>query len=65
MDYPLSEDRKYFLIGTMLDLVALVLSALTAGFVDSPVLSVLFTFFITTISVIVYSVVDKTTEADN
>ncbi len=65
MDYPLSEDRKYFLIGTMLDLVALVLSALKEGFVDSPVLSVLFTFFITTISVIVYSVVDKTTEADN
>ncbi|GMR25062.1 MAG: hypothetical protein BMS9Abin39_0338 [Ignavibacteria bacterium] len=61
---PLSEDIKYILIGTVLGLVALVLSALTAGFVNSPILSILFAFFITTISVIVYPVVDKTTEGD-
>jgi O-antigen ligase len=52
----LSEDRKYILIGAVLGLVGLVLSALTAGFVNSPVLSILFAFFITTISVIVYPV---------
>ena len=52
----LSEDRKYILIGAALGLVGLVLSALTAGFVNSPILSILFAFFITTISVIVYPV---------
>ena len=52
----LSEDRKYILIGAVLGLVGLVLSALTAGFVNSPVLSILFAFFIATISVIVYPV---------
>jgi O-antigen ligase len=61
----LSEDRKYILIGAVLGLVGLVLSALTAGFVNSPVLSILFAFFITTISVIVYPVNYKTTKADN
>lgn len=61
----LSEDRKYILIGAVLGLVGLVLSALTAGFVNSPVLSILFAFFITTISVIVYPIIDKTTVADN
>ena len=55
-DCRLSEERKYILIGAVLGLVGLVLSALTAGFVNSPVLSVLFVFFITTISVIVYPV---------
>ncbi len=55
-DCRLSEERKYFLIGAVLGLVGLVLSALTAGFVNSPVLSILFAFFITTISVIVYPV---------
>jgi O-antigen ligase len=50
----LSEDRKYILIGAVLGLVGLVLSALTAGFINSPVLSILFAFFMTTISVIVY-----------
>jgi len=55
-DCRLSEERKYILIGAVLGLVGLVLSALTAGFVNSPVLSVLFAFFITTISVIVYPV---------
>lgn len=64
-DCRLSEDRKYILIGAVLGLVGLVLSALTAGFVNSPVLSILFVFFITTISVIVYPEIDKTTEADN
>ncbi|RKY92255.1 MAG: hypothetical protein DRQ13_10560, partial [Ignavibacteriae bacterium] len=52
----LSEDRKYILIGAVLGIVGLVLSALTAGFVNSPVLSILFAFFIATISVIVYPV---------
>ena len=52
----LSEDRKYILIGAVLGLVGLVLSALTAGFINSPVLSILFAFFIATISVIVYPV---------
>jgi len=55
-DCRLSEERKYFLIGAVLGLVGLVLSALTAGFVNSPVLSILFAVFITTISVIVYPV---------
>jgi len=55
-DYRLSEDRKHILIGAVLGLVGLVLSALTAGFVNSPVLSILFAFFIATISVIVYPV---------
>ena len=64
-DSRLSEDRKYILIGALLGLVGLVLSALTAGFINSPVLSILFAFFITTISVIVYPLIDKTTEADN
>ena len=61
----LSEDRKYILIGAVLGLVGLVLSALTAGFVNSPVLSILFVFFIATISSIVYPVIDKTTNADH
>lgn len=61
----ISEDRKYILIGAVLGLVGLVLSALTAGFINSPVLSILFAFFITTVSVIVYPVIDKTTKADN
>lgn len=61
-DCPLSEDRKYILIGAVLGLVALVLSALTAGFVNSPVLSILFAFFITTISVIVYPVNSEKTK---
>jgi O-antigen ligase len=52
----LSEDRKYILIGAVLGLVGLVLSAMTAGFINSPVLSILFAFFLTTISVIVYPV---------
>jgi len=46
----------------VLGLVALVLSALTAGFVNSPVLSILFAFFITTISVIVYPVNSEKTK---
>jgi len=40
----------------VLGLVGLVLSALTAGFINSPVLSIFFVFFIATISVIVYPV---------
>jgi O-antigen ligase len=55
-DCRLSEDRKYILMGAVLGLVGLVLSALTAGFINSPILSILFAFFITTISVIVYPV---------
>jgi O-antigen ligase len=58
-----SEDRKYILIGAVLGLVGLVLSALTAGFVNSPVLSILFVFFIATISVIVYPV--KSNQVNN
>jgi O-antigen ligase len=61
----LTEDRKYILIGAVLGLVGLVLSALTAGFINSPILSILFAFFIATISVIVYPVNDKTTETSN
>ncbi len=64
-DCRLSEDRKYILIGAVLGIIGLVLSALTAGFINSPVLSILFVFFITTISVIVYPVNDNKTEADN
>ena len=56
-------DRKYILIGAVLGLVALFLSALTAGFVNSPVLSILFAFFIATISVIVYPV--KSNQVNN
>ena len=62
-DCRLSEDRKYILIGAVLGLVGLVLSALTAGFINSPILSILFAFFITTISVIVYPA--KNNLADN
>jgi O-antigen ligase len=64
-DCQLSEDRKYILIGAVLGLVGLVLSALTAGFINSPILSILFALFITTISVIIYTVNDNNTEADN
>jgi hypothetical protein len=60
----LSEDRKYILIGALLGLVGLVLSAMTAGFVNSPVLSILFAFFIATISFIVYPMGEKTMKAD-
>ena len=61
----LSEVRKYILIGAVLGLAGLVLSAMTAGFVNSPVLSILFAFFITTISFIVYPEDDNTSEVDN
>ncbi len=64
-DCRFSEDRKYILIGAVLGIIGLVLSALTAGFVNSPVLSILFAFFITTISAIVYPVIDKAAETDN
>jgi O-antigen ligase len=61
----LSEYRKYILIGAVLGLVGLVLSALTAGFINSPILSILFAFFIATISFIVYPVIDKITNTDH
>jgi O-antigen ligase len=64
-DFRLSEYRKYILIGAVLGLAGLFLSAITAGFINSPVLSILFAFFIATISFIVYPVNDKTTLADN
>ena len=63
--FRLSEDENYILIGAILGIVGLVLSALTAGFINSPVLSILFAFFITIISVIVYPVIDKNTAVDN
>ncbi len=46
----------YLLCGAVLGEFALVLSALTAGFVNSPVLSVLFAFLIAFISAIVFPV---------
>jgi len=61
----LSEDKKNILIGAVLGLVGLVLSALTAGFVNSPVLSILFAFFIAIISTIVYPANDNTIETKN
>ena len=51
----LDEDRKMILFGALLGEAALVLSALTAGFVNSPVLSVFFAFLISTISAITTS----------
>lgn len=61
----LSEDRTYILIGAVLGIAALVLSALTAGFVNSPVLSILFSFFISTISFIVYPANEKTSQVND
>jgi len=61
----LSEDKTYILIGAVLGIAALVLSALTAGFVNSPVLSILFSFFISTISFIVYPANGKTAQVND
>jgi O-antigen ligase len=59
----LPEINKFILIGVILGETALVLSALTAGFINSPVLAVLFAFFISTISAIVYPVNSEKTLA--
>ncbi len=45
---------KDITLGTLLGFIALVLSALTAGFIDSPVLSILFAFLISVLSSILY-----------
>jgi len=51
--------KLYLLLGAVLAELALVLSALTAGFVNSPVLSVLFAFLIAFISAIVFPVAEE------
>lgn len=51
-----TETNKLILIGALLGVTALVLSALTAGFINSPVLAVLFAFLITIVSATIYPV---------
>ncbi len=45
---------KIIVTGILLGFTALILSALTAGFIDSPVLSVLFAFLIAALSSVIY-----------
>ena len=52
----LSDQDKLFLTGIILAEIALVLTSITSGLVHSPVLSVLFAFFIAVISSYVYPV---------
>jgi len=50
----LSPLYKDITLGSLLGFLALVFSALTAGFIDSPVLSILFAFLISLLSAILY-----------
>ncbi len=51
---PANRILKDVTFGSLLGFAALVLSALTAGFIDSPVLSILFAFLISTLSTAFY-----------
>ncbi|MFZ0455834.1 MAG: O-antigen ligase family protein [Ignavibacteriaceae bacterium] len=52
----IDNDYKTILLGALLGLSGLILSALTAGFIDSPVLSIVFAFLISLVSGINYLV---------
>ena len=45
-----NEEEKNFTLGILLSVTALILSAITAGFIDSPVLSIEFAFFLSLFS---------------
>ncbi len=50
-----NEEEKNFTLGILLSVTALILSAITAGFVDSPVLSIEFAFFLSLFSLVLFS----------
>ena len=49
------EEEKNFVLGILLSIAALILSAVTAGFIDSPVLSIEFAFFLSLFSLVLFS----------
>ncbi|HUX92411.1 MAG TPA: O-antigen ligase family protein [Ignavibacteriaceae bacterium] len=50
-----NEEEKNFTLGILLSVTALILSAITAGFIDSPVLSIEFAFFLSLFSLVLFS----------
>ena len=50
-----NEEEKIFTLGILLSVTALILSAITAGFIDSPVLSIEFAFFLSLFSLVLFS----------
>ncbi len=48
-------EEKIFTLGILLSVTALILSAITAGFIDSPVLSIEFAFFLSLFSLVLFS----------
>ncbi|MHB1687122.1 MAG: O-antigen ligase family protein [Ignavibacteriaceae bacterium] len=50
-----NKEDKNFILGILLSFTALVLSALTAGFIDSPVLSIEFAFLLSLFSLVLFS----------
>ncbi|MHB8579759.1 MAG: O-antigen ligase family protein [Ignavibacteriaceae bacterium] len=50
-----NEEEKHFTLGILLSVTALILSAITAGFIDSPVLSIEFSFFLSLFSLVLFS----------
>ncbi len=49
-----NEEEKNFTLGILLSVTALILSAITAGFIDSPVLSIEFAFFLSLFSLVLF-----------